>query len=137
MAGMTPIPISEPSTITLQEPPEALSALSAAEDEAAIAEVARRYPTCLLAWAMLGERALDSGRDVEAYAYFRVGYHRGLDQVRKAGWKGSGVLPWSEQGNRGFLSSLQGLGRAAAAIGEIEEAERCRQFLKDLSPDAP
>ena len=29
------------------------------------------------------------GRDVEAYAYARVGYHRGLDSLRKAGWNGS------------------------------------------------
>ena len=71
---------------------------------------------------------------VEAYAYFRVGYHRGLDTLRAAGWKGSGYVRWSEETNRGFLRSLLGLHRAAAAIGEIDEQERCAQFLMQLDP---
>jgi len=36
--------------------------------------------------------------------------------------------------NRGFLRSLHALGRAAAALGEQDEAERCRTFLQDASP---
>ena len=71
---------------------------------------------------------------VEAYAYFRVGYHRGLDALRAAGWKGSGYVRWSEEANRGFLRSLLGLHRAAAAIGEIDEEERTGQFLMQLDP---
>ncbi len=43
-----------------------------------MAEVAAAYPRFLDAWAHLGEAARD---DVEAYAYFRVGYHRGLDAL--------------------------------------------------------
>lgn len=131
------IPISEPSKILLEEPEGVLEALGGSNDAAAAAEVARRAPGSLTAWAVLGEEALSAGRLVDAYAYFRVGYHRGLDGVRKAGWKGSGIVPWSHEPNRGFLRSLAGLGRAAEAIGEHEEARRCEEFLRQLSPDAP
>ena len=90
--------------------------------------MAARYPECLAAWASLGEAALSEGRKVEAYAFFHVGYHRGLDRIRKAGWRGSGWVPWKDNGNRGFLRSLRGLSAAAAAIGERSEAERCASF---------
>ncbi len=66
-----------------------------------------------------------------------MGYHRGLDRIRRAGWRGSGRVPWEHDGNRGFLRSLHGLQLAAAAIGEQDEAERCRTFLAELAPDAP
>lgn len=131
------IPISEPSKILLEEPAGSLEKLGSSSDPALAAEVAREWPTCLTAWAVLGEEALASQRHVDAYAYFRVGYHRGLDGVRKAGWKGSGVVPWAHEPNRGFLRSLAGLGKAAEAIGETEEATRCEDFLRQLSPDAP
>jgi hypothetical protein len=97
----------------------------------AVAEVAAAFPRYLNAWASLGELARD---DVEAYAYFRVGYHRGLDALRGAGWRGSGYVRARHESNRGFLRCLEGLGRLAAAIGETEEAERCRQFLRQLDP---
>ncbi|MDQ3958101.1 MAG: DUF3151 domain-containing protein [Actinomycetota bacterium] len=128
------IPISEPSKILLEEPEGSLEELERGADPA---EVAARYPTCLTAWATLGEQALAGQHLVQAYAYFRVGYHRGLDGVRKAGWKGSGVVPWSHEPNRGFLRALAGLGKAAESIGETEEATRCEEFLRQLSPDAP
>lgn len=35
------------------------------------------------------------------------------------------------RGHRGFLRSLHALGRAAAAIGEEDEAARCATFLVD------
>jgi hypothetical protein len=73
---------------------------------------------------------------VEAYAYARTGYHRGLDALRRAGWKGSGPVPWSHEPNRGFLRALHALGQAAAAIGEDDEAARCAQFLHDSDPAA-
>ncbi|MCW2886962.1 MAG: hypothetical protein JWL58_3824, partial [Streptosporangiaceae bacterium] len=38
--------------------------------------------------------------------------------------------------NRGFLRSLNTLGRAAAAIGEEDEADRCKTFLRDSSAEA-
>jgi hypothetical protein len=134
---MTRLPVGEPAQTSIQEPDGSLEALAAATDPAAVAEVAARYPTCLAAWATLGELALRDGRPVEAYAYFRVGYHRGLDRIRHAGWRGTGQVPWSSGGNRGFLRSLAGLAQAATAIAEHDEADRCRGFLTDLAPDAP
>ena len=134
---MTRLPVGEPDQTSIQEPDGSLEALAAATNPAAVAEVAAHHPTCLAAWATLGELALRDGRPVEAYAYFRVGYHRGLDRIRHAGWRGTGQVPWSSEGNRGFLRSLSGLAQAAAAIAEHDEAARCRQFLTDLAPDAP
>jgi hypothetical protein len=72
---------------------------------------------------------------VEAYAYSRVGYHRGLDQLRQAGWRGNGYVRFRHPTNRGFLRSLDGLRAAAAAIGEHEEEQRCDEFLHQLDPD--
>ena len=48
----------------------------------------------------------------------------------------TGPIPWEHEPNRGFLRSLHALGRAAAALGEQDEAERCRAFLADSSPQA-
>jgi hypothetical protein len=134
---MTRLPVGEPAQTSIQEPDGSLEALAAATDPAAVVEVAARHPTCLAAWATLGELALHDGRPVEAYAYFRVGYHRGLDRIRHAGWRGTGQVPWSSEGNRGFLRSLSGLAQAATTIGEQDEAARCHQFLTDLAPDTP
>ena len=135
---MPDLPVTEPAETTIEEPPGALGALAeAGSDPKAISEVAAAHPACLSAWAALGEASLDAGDAVTAYAYFRVGYHRGLDRIRRAGWRGQGRVPWSHEPNRGFLRSLGGLGRAAAAIGETEEADRCRDFLAQLAPDAP
>ncbi|MFC9328406.1 DUF3151 domain-containing protein [Kitasatospora sp. NPDC057015] len=100
------------------------------------AEVAAKYPTSSLAWAQLADDAFVAGRVVESYAYARTGYHRGLDSLRRAGWKGHGPVPWEHEPNRGFLRALHALGRAAAAIDEKEEAERCATFLRDSSPTA-
>ncbi len=93
--------------------------------------VAGRYPRQLEAWASLAELADDV---VESYAYARVGYHRGLDALRAAGWRGSGYVRWRHETNRGFLRSLEALRRAAGAIGESEEEERCALFLHQLDP---
>ncbi|MPZ60239.1 MAG: DUF3151 family protein [Propionibacteriales bacterium] len=98
--------------------------------------VVRRYPESSLAWAVLAESALDDERDVEAYAYARTGYHRGLDALRRNGWKGHGPVPWEHVPNRGFLRALAGLGKAAGRIGEDTEAARCAEFLRDSSPEA-
>lgn len=99
-------------------------------------EVAARYPGYAAAWADLAERAFGKGDVIESYAYARTGYHRGLDQLRRAGWKGHGPVPWEHVPNRGFLRALHALARAAAAIGESDEAERCRTFLRESSPAA-
>jgi hypothetical protein len=99
-------------------------------------DVAARYPAFSLAWAMLAEDALAAGRPVESYAYARAGYHRGLDALRRNGWKGHGPIPWSHVPNRGFLRSLAALARAAGALGEDAEADRCWTFLADSSAEA-
>ncbi|HWB71993.1 MAG TPA: DUF3151 domain-containing protein, partial [Egibacteraceae bacterium] len=102
-----------------------------------LADVARAHPTFLDVWAHLAAWALDAGDTVAAYAFARTGYHRGLDMVRKAGWRGQGPVPWRHQPNQGFLRSVHELMRAAAAIGEFDEAQRCRQFLLQLDPGDP
>ncbi|TQM35820.1 DUF3151 domain-containing protein [Pseudonocardia cypriaca] len=102
----------------------------------AAADVAAAHPTSSLAWAVLAEGALDGGETIAGYAYARTGYHRGLDQLRRSGWKGFGPVPWSHEPNRGFLRALAALHKAAAAIGEADEAERCRVFLSDSDPEA-
>jgi hypothetical protein len=112
---------------------EAAAALAAAADPA---KVAARFPAYCAAWAELADRALAAGDPVAAYAYARTGYHRGLDQLRRAGWKGHGPIPWQHEPNQGFLRALYLLGQAAAAIGEYDEAARCQQFLADSSPAA-
>ena len=96
--------------------------------------MAARHPRFLDAWAELGDVGRD---DIERYAYYRVGYHRGLDALRANGWRGSGYVRWSEPTNRGFLRALAGLGAMAAAIGEHDEAERIAMFLAQLDPDGP
>ena len=98
--------------------------------------VAAAHPTSSLAWAVLAERSLADGQPVTAYAYARTGYHRGLDALRRNGWKGHGPVPWEHEPNRGFLRALAALGAAAEVIGETDEALRCRTFLQDSSPTA-
>ncbi len=125
--------LAGPPPVLLQDNPRARQALDAGTEPAA---VAAEFPACLAAWAALATRALREGETVAAYAYARTGYHRGLDQLRKSGWRGQGPIPWQHEPNRGFLSSLYILGRAAAAIGEDDEAARCEQFLWDSSKEA-
>jgi hypothetical protein len=99
-------------------------------------DVAAAHPAASAGWAALAERALGDGEPVAAYAYARTGYHRGLDQLRRNGWKGFGPVPWAHQPNQGFLRALAALAKAAEAIGEQDEAARCRQFLADSDPAA-
>ncbi|MDN5859959.1 MAG: DUF3151 domain-containing protein [Pseudonocardia sp.] len=98
--------------------------------------VAAAHPASSLVWAVLAERALGEGATVAAYAYARTGYHRGLDHLRRNGWKGFGSVPYAHEPNRGFLRALAALHRAAVAIGETEEAERTRAFLDESDPAA-
>jgi hypothetical protein len=98
--------------------------------------VAAAHPDSLAAWAALSDAALADGRPVEAYAYARTGYHRGLDVLRRSGWKGNGPIPWSHVPNQGFLRSLNALGQASAALGDDAEAHRCAVFLRDSDPAA-
>jgi hypothetical protein len=125
----------------LGEPPATLLPANAGADElvaagTAPADIAAKYPAFSLAWALLAESALDGGRPVEAYAYARTGYHRGLDALRRNGWKGHGPVPWSHEPNRGFLRCLAALATAAGQIGEADEEARCWNFLADSSKEA-
>ena len=116
----------------------------------AVAEIAERgredfiaivsaHPESSLCWALLAEGSLAIGTpegDVGAYAYARTGYHRGLDALRRSGWKGAGPIPWEHVPNRGFLRALYALAVAAGRIGDTVEEDRCAQFLRDSSPTA-
>ena len=133
-------PTGPPETRLSDEPAPAVEALAAAKqaDEGRrrdeVSQVVARWPACIAAWATLG----DLGRDpIERYAAYRVGYHRGLDRLRREGWRGSGYVRWEHPGNRGFLRCVHGLEQAAATIGEDDERERCAQFLRQLDPAWP
>jgi hypothetical protein len=135
MAGMTTHEnlLGGPNPTLLPDEPEPARKLADGTDPA---QVAAQHPTSSLAWAVLAEQALAGGRSVEGYAYARTGYHRGLDTLRRNGWKGHGPVPWEHEPNRGFLRALHALGQAAAEIGEDDEAQRCRAFLQDSSQTA-
>ena len=116
--------------------PENTAVSQALADGAAPADVVRAHPESPLAWAELADQTRAEGRDVEAYAYARVGYHRGLDSLRKAGWKGTGPVPWSHEGNRGVLRCLYALRQSAEIIGEHDEVTRLTEFLNSSDPQA-
>jgi hypothetical protein len=129
--GETVLPPPDPAAVSattaaMAEPPE--------RRRAALSAVAARWPRHLDAWADLSELATPAA---DRYAFARVGYHRGLDALRSAGWRGSGLVRWSHEENRGFLRSLRALQAAAEAIGESDEADRCRLFLRQLDPTGP
>ena len=122
-----------PSTFLPADP--AADALIGSEG-AELVELVAHHPASSLGWALLAELALAQDTpeaDVTAYAYARTGYHRGLDALRRAGWKGSGPIPWEHEPNRGFLRALWALSVAAGRIGEAAERDRCAQFLRDSS----
>ena len=128
--------LGEPPATLLPATPEADAELTAGNSPA---EVASRHPTVSAAWAALAEEALtrperELGDTVAAYAYARTGYHRGLDALRRNGWKGFGPVPWSHEPNRGFLRCVIALAKAAEAIEETDEAARCTQLLRDSDP---
>lgn len=127
-----------PETVLPPEPAPLTAALdealdrSEAERRDAVAAVVVSAPTFLDGWAQLGALA---GDDAEAYACFRVGYHRGLDRLRQAGWRGTGYVKWEHEENRGFLRALDGLRATAGRIGETAEEQRCDEFLHQLDPN--
>src|SRR5215211_2268905 len=93
----------EPPETLLPENEKAQAELDAGADAA---DVAAHHPTFSAAWAQLGESALESGEVIAAYAYARTGYHRGLDALRKSGWKGFGPVPWRHRPNQGVLRAV-------------------------------
>lgn len=117
-----------------------------ATDVDAVRSAAAAHPDSSLAWALLARGELDGlavdGQSgpadaVTAYAYARVGYHRGLDALRRAGWRGQGPIPVGHQPNRGFLAALLALGEASRLLGEVEESERITEFITQSDPTAP
>ncbi|QWS32826.1 DUF3151 domain-containing protein [Curtobacterium aetherium] len=130
--NLLPNPTPNPETLLPAEPE--VDGLLASN--APVASVVVSHPASSLAWALLADEAWDRGATVESYAYARVGYHRGLDALRKAGWRGAGPVPWSHEPNRGVLRALFALRRAAEAIDEPGEPERLTQFLDGADPAA-
>jgi hypothetical protein len=130
--NLLPDPTANPETLLPAEP-EVTAALAA---DAPVASVVVSHPASSLAWALLADEAWERGATLESYAYARVGYHRGLDALRKAGWRGAGPVPWSHEPNRGVLRALFALRRAAEAIGEAGEPERLTAFLESSDPAA-
>jgi len=126
--------LSQPEPTRLPSEPAAEQAVVGITDFASAQAVAAQFPAYSGAWAGLAELALEGKDPVAAYAYARTGYHRGLDQLRRNGWRGSGPVPWSHAPNQGFLRALRALGQAADQIGEEDEAARCAQFLRDCDP---
>ena len=130
--NLLPTPSSNPETLLPAEP----EVPAAIEADAPVASVVVSHPSSSLAWALLADEAWARGATLESYAYARVGYHRGLDALRKAGWRGVGPVPWSHEPNRGVLRALFALRRAAEAIEEPGEAERLTDFLNASDPEA-
>ncbi|MFM7069557.1 MAG: DUF3151 family protein [Actinomycetes bacterium] len=131
-------PSGPPETVLPPLPDDLAGSLAAAleldppERRAELARLVAAAPRSIDCWARLGE----VGRDpIERYAYFRIGYHRGLDLLRASGWRGSGYVRWAHASNRGFLRALDGLRATAAVIGETDEVERCDLFLRQLDPE--
>lgn len=124
--------LPEPPATMLPDDPAAAGVAAGTDPKT----LAARYPTSSLAWAAAAKQAREHGQTLESYAFARVGYHRGLDALRRNGWKGHGPIPWEHEPNRGFLECLHELSLAAQAIGETDEAERTRQFLRDSSREA-
>lgn len=125
--------IAGPPPTHLPEDPAA-ALVTAGEDPRVVVTA---HPESPIAWAVLAEQTLAAGDDVVAgYAFARVGYHRSLDMLRRNGWKGHGPVPWSHVPNQGFLRALAALTKAAGAIGESAEEQRCGEFLRDSSPEA-
>lgn len=124
-----------PAPTYLSENHPDVAARAEVEGGRAARDVARDFPSSSYVWALLAEQALDAGDEVAAYAFARTGYHRGLDFLRKSGWRGQGPIPVEHVPNQGFLRALYALSEAARIIGEDDEATRCVTFLRDSGVD--
>lgn len=124
----------EPTLLPDDHPDVAARAMLEAGDS--LREAAAAHPAASYAWGRLARESLATDDPVAAYAFARTGYHRGLDALRRAGWRGAGPVPATHVPNQGFLIALLALRDAAAAIGEDDEATRCRTFAHDCDPAA-
>lgn len=122
-----------PDPVLLPADEEAEAELAAGQQPALVAAA---HPAASIAWAVLAEDALADDKAITAYAYARTGYHRGLDKLRRNGWKGFGPVPYGHEPNRGFLRCVAALARAADVIGETPEYARCLDLLDDCDPAA-
>ncbi|MBZ8176839.1 DUF3151 family protein [Corynebacterium poyangense] len=124
----------------LAPPPIKLPEDPAQELDPREVSTALHHPESPLVWAVRAEDALLSAHSdeekLQAYAFARTGYHRGLDRLRGNGWKGWGPVPFSHRPNQGVLRAIAALALAARAIGEDAEYDRCRQMLSDADPDS-
>ena len=127
--------LDQPETLLPAEADVLLAALSAGTRDDVVA-IATAHPTSPMAWAELSDVTHSEGRYLESYAYARVGYLRGLDALRKAGWRGAGSIPWHHEPNRGVLRAFFALRRAAREIGELDEVERLTALLNDSDDSA-
>ena len=90
-----------------------------------------------LAWAVLAEQALADGAPVAAYAFARTGYHRGLDALRRSGWRG----PWAGAVGARAQPRLPAGARRARPGGRRDRrgrrgASAARSSCADSSPTA-
>lgn len=122
-----------PDPILLPGDPDAEAGLRANQDPAI---VAAGHPSASVAWAALAEAALTDDKAVTAYAYARTGYHRGLDQLRRNGWKGYGPVPYAHEPNRGFCGVWPRWRVPPIPSGETDELARCLALLDDCDPGA-
>lgn len=129
--GISPKP---PETILPKTDPNMLSDLESAArngDHDKLAKLTSDHPRDLFCWAALATITSDT---ISAYAFSRIGYHRGLDTLRASGWRGSGYARSEHKENRGFLTCLALLRHYAQEINEKDEFERCGEFLSQLDP---
>ena len=119
--------------------PWLVARIEAARSLKEVAVIVAEHPDSIEAWARMGVIQEPGSKStlatVNAYACYRIGYHRGLDALRKSGWRGAQLVRWSDEPNRGFLRCLDGLRRMAGRIGEYDEEARCAEFLLQLDPD--
>ncbi len=122
---------------TLLPPDPALDELIAHGSDRFV-EIASGHLDSSLCWAIMAEGSRSASTPdaiLIAYAFARTGYHRGLDALRKSGWRGSGPVPWEHEPNRGFLRCLAALARLSGEMGDTDEHDRCWQFLRECSEE--
>ena len=104
-------------------------------------DIARVNPSDIHCWVALSIAIIETTKlekvdqAVMAYAYARIGYHRGLDILRTNGWFGSGFIRSSVINNRGFLAALALVAITSKNLSYHEESSRCMEFLELIDPN--